>query len=200
MDENPETCPVQVAARRHVLDDDLVRLTLAPGVNLVDVLEQAGVNPVLGPWLAVAVDGMLVERHHWLATEPPAGSFVTVAIVPRGGDGGGNKIIRIVALVAIAAAVAFTGVVLAPALGFAAGSFGAAALSAAVGIGLTLAVNALIPPPRPTTRSSDRGAADIARSPTISGAGNELPKFGDVIPTIFGRHRIFPPTGRRRAR
>lgn len=133
---------ISVVARRHVCDDGVTQLTLDPGVNLVDVLEQARVKPELGPWLAVAVDGVLVERAHWLATEPPPGSFVTVAIVPRGGGGSGNKIIRIVALVAIAA----LSVAVPASLGLT-GTFAGALIGAAIGVTAALTVNALVPPP-----------------------------------------------------
>lgn len=153
------------------------RMELPSGGTITEILAAAGVKP--GRSLHVWVGGREVARQHWGLVRPKPGRIVSIAVVPEGG----KDAVRLLATVAIIAASVF----LPGAIGFAPGTFAAAAATAAIGIGGTLLLNTLIPPSRQKLGNS----SDVSRY-AISGTQNQARRF-EAVPFIAGRHRIAPP-------
>lgn len=190
--------PVHLAGRVSPLRPAIIRVALPAGGSVSDMLAAAGVQE--SPFLRVWIGDAEIEREHWRAVRPKPGRLVTVAAVPGGGDGGKTPL-RIILTIAVVALAVWAGPAAAGALGIGTAATATAAastgfliasgvVSAAVTMVGMLAINALIPPPKP--RLSDNGQ-DRA-SPTITGARNELRPFG-VVPVVLGEHRMAPLYG-----
>ena len=85
------------------------------------------------------INGEAVLRKAWRTTRVEAGDYVRFVSYPLGGKGA-KQVIGLVALVAVAAFAMWAPVGL---FGMTAGSFGATALSGAIGVGGSLFINAL---------------------------------------------------------
>lgn len=159
----------------------------------------------------VFIDGRLIEKAEWEYAVPRAGQSLTVRAIPMDGGpggGGGKMAMRIVGMLAIVALSIFTaGAGLPAGLAGLAGSVfgpgaagfmlsGTASLLAGtiISVGGMLALNALVPPPRP--RLAD--LSGFSGSPTLSltGSSNKLAPYAR-IPRVYGRHRIYPPLAAR---
>ena len=132
----------------------------------------------------VLVNGNLIEKDFWpkvkLKTED------TVIITPKIGGGDAGQLFK-QALIIVVAAVA--SVYLGPAAG--GGIYGALAV-AAVTIGATLVLNALIPPPVPETGAlGGFGDIDSSQMYSINGQSNQAKRLG-IVPKVYGSHRIYP--------
>ncbi|MBB4465438.1 TipJ family phage tail tip protein [Rhizobium leguminosarum] len=128
----------------------------------------------------------VIERAYWSRVYPHEGVQVVLRVIP-----GKNALRSILQIVVSIAAVAIGAIFAAPLAGALGISTGLA--SAVIGLGVTvlggMLINALIPPPRPKTRSdADRGSPVYA----ISGWRNEY-RPGGVIPFPLGSHRYAPP-------
>lgn len=146
----------------------------------------------------VWLNDLPLNRDQWESTVPAAGQVVYVRVVPRGG-GSGKDILRTVAIIAIAVVAWYYAPVLA---GYAAGSAGwaaasaagfssfatVAAISAGVTILGTMAVNALIPPPKLEFDSG--GGLGSARN-QLTGSSNRYAPYAP-IPRVFGKRRVYP--------
>ena len=112
----------------------------------------------------------------------------------RGGGGGGQgkEAGRIVAMLGVIALSIFAPY-LAPVGWGLVGAWTGAALSVAVSIVGTLAINALIPPASPKLAQL---SGQTASSPSIAGAKNHLTPYAP-IPRIYGRIKVFPNYGTR---
>lgn len=180
---------VHLVARNHPFSNLRVDVTLPAGSTLEELIAIAGVQVL--PGLRAFIAGVEVPREMWCRVRPRPGRLVTLACVPEGGGGGGKDTLRIVLSIAVlAASVALPGSSLFAGTIFATSKFAAAALSAGIAIGGTLAINALVPAPRP--RLSDNGPT--GGSPTIQGTRNEARPYAPV-PVILGRHRLAPALG-----
>lgn len=131
-----------------------------------------------GEW-AVSVSGHLVHRSQWAKTRLNKDDVVVVAPILAGG-GGSKNILRVVALIAL---TFVSGGVAGGAIGSLSGGMAAAA-GAAVMVGGTLIINAVLPP-----APMDMGAAGdgFASSPTygIDGPKN-LSTRGVPVPVVYG--------------
>ncbi len=143
----------------------------------------------------VFIDGELIPDAAWETVTPRDGQAVVVRRIPLGPGGGGDRgkqamqIVGMLALVVASVVTAGAGI---PALGIAAGSLSANLVGAAILIGGTLALRALVPPPRPIL--SALSGQRSAQSPTLSltGSSNQMAPYAR-IPRVYGRHRIYPP-------
>lgn len=175
--------PVSLIARPAPIAGDAVRLALPAGGSIEEILAAAGVRD--GPGLRVWINDREVPREAWRNVRPRPGRRVVAAAVPAG-EGAGKTALRLVATIAIIAAA-----VAAPhAMGaawVAANPLGASLVSAGVSVVGLLALNALIPPPKPRLSA---GAGELI-SPSITGSGNSARPWG-AVPVILGRHRITP--------
>lgn len=149
-------------------------------------------GPLEGEW-AVSVSGRLVHKSDWSKTYLSKTDCVVVApiLMGGGGGGGGKMILRMVALIALTVftmgaglgvAMAGNAMTLAGVTGLTGGALIAA--QAAVLIGGTMLINAVLPPPQPKMPSS---GANFDSSPTygIDGPKN-LSSRGIPVPVIYG--------------
>lgn len=142
----------------------------------------------------VFLDGRLIEQAQWEYTVPAGGQSLVARVIPMGGDEGGKTALRIVGMIAVVVAAAFTG----GAAGGAVGSFfgvsantGAALAMGAVSIAGSLALGALIPPARPRLPELS-GQATSSPTLSLTGSRNQFAPYAP-IPRVYGRHRIYPP-------
>lgn len=171
-------------------------LSLPPGLTLAEIV---GLMPGLPDDFPargeICINGHLIDRRRWARVRPrPPGTGAPVEVTLHsapadGGEGGGKKILALVASIAL---TAFSGGIAAGnaagLLGakFAAGTFGARALALGVSLVGSLAISALAAPP---AAQRDRSAPD----PGDAGAeGNALAPNG-AIPRVFGERKVFPP-------
>lgn len=137
--------------------------------------------PAHGRPLVCCINGEYVSRLDWW--QPVRVGDVVVFLEVAHGGGGSNPL-RILATIAVLVAATFVP----GALGFAAGSLGAAAATAAtVTIG-TLLVNAAFP-----VDTSQGGGGVQQASPTysVSLQGNN-PRLGSPVPVRYGQEKFFP--------
>jgi len=182
--------PVRLAGRVEPLRPATLHLELPTGGTIEDMLTAAAVPH--SPFLRVWIGDREVRREHWAHIRPKAGRQVLIAAVPAGGDG--KSPLRLILSIAVLAAAVWLPGALPASWGLVAAKGGltlaGTMVSAGVTLAGTLAINALIPPPRP--RLSDNAAASA--SPTITGARNEARPFG-VVPSVLGEHRMAPLFG-----
>ena len=154
----------------------------------------------------VCINGEVVPNEMWPYVRPkPASAQLPIAVTMhwplRGGGGGGvKKILGIVAAIALVVVTAGIGAgLVGTALGIAAigpGTFGAAALAGAVGIGGALAISALTAPP--TVAQNQSGAAtpdpggNLDSIEAAAAQGNIIDR-GGAIPRVVGTRKVFPP-------
>ncbi|WP_083607489.1 host specificity factor TipJ family phage tail protein [Thalassospira sp. TSL5-1] len=166
-------------------------------VTIRQWLDNQGISEFPVPTVCIHND-QPVLRDAWATTVIKPGDICQFWALPHGGGGGGggSNPLQIVLTVAIMVAAVYTGGLAAGALGFAQGTAGYMAVSAAVGLAVTAAgtalVNAIIPPPKPSVASYSSGSYQ-APSPTYSlqGQANSA-RLGSVIPAQYGRHKRFP--------
>lgn len=197
---------LRVVACPHPFREEQIKLDLAPGLSLWDILLQVQSDIIRYP-AHVWVDDDYIPREEWETTWPAPGSQISIRVLPQGPVG------RMIAQVFIAIA-AIAAAILIPPLGVTMGWWTAAQMGTwgalAGGIaGITisllgnLALNMLFPPTRAPIRQAQLtgtgtqlGAGSIEDSPTysLSGGSNQPNKFGP-IPKILGRHKMFPLYG-----
>jgi hypothetical protein len=128
-----------------------------------------------------------VRPERWAETRIGRGQRLVITQVPQ--DGGGSNPLRLVLQIAIIAASAFAGGLLAPGLvsafGFASEAAAGAFAFGALNIAGNLILNAILPPPSPRGLT---GFAEVV-SPTFSArAQSSIARPGAPIPIQFGRH------------
>lgn len=133
----------------------------------------------------VTVNGLMIEKGFWELTKLKASD--TVIISPRIGKGESGQIFKQFAIIVISVVAT---VYLGPQAGY--GIYGALAV-AAITVGATLLLNALIPPPVPNLGEDGRSVGDIDNSQmyAISGQSNQMKRLG-IVPKVYGTHRFFP--------
>lgn len=183
------------------------RLISSPaGATVAEIVDGLDLGAPYRDYARAWVDGVEVPVEVWSRVRPRPGRTVMVAVVPRGGGGGGGgkDIVRTIAFIAVAVVAA----AYAPAIagyafgaeamkGFAATTlFGeltlAKAITGVIGASVTmlgsLAINALIPPPK-------FGAPDPPGLQTpryqLTGVQNKLEPYAN-IPRVMGRRRVYP--------
>lgn len=158
-------------------------------------IKRTGVVVPAGP-VAVWHNGYRVPDALWRRLIPRAGDQIIIRARVLGG-GGGGKILRTVAMIALVIAAPHIAAALNTSLGlgFAAGSIGMGALTAGVMIGGSLLINALLPPPKPTMGQLGTGQK-YESSPTyaLSGGRNRMRPW-EPMTLIFGRHKVVPDLG-----
>jgi hypothetical protein len=179
---------VRLAVCPHPFAAERVDLSVEAGLTIAEILEVSQADPVLRRFAVVYVGDHLVPREHWRCVRPKPGCLVAVRVVPQGGD---RKVLRTLLTIAVVAAATavpqliFSQAFLATTLGTVVGGLVAGGV-AALG---TLAINALVPPPKPKLPDL---SGDPRTSGFLSGARNRLDVFG-VVPRVLGKHRMTPP-------
>ena len=191
-----------------LVDHGRIDRATIPGASIADHMGAMGWDPRT-VHARVTIDGRWIDAAQWEHAMPAAGQAVVIRRIPAGGGGGGGgkqtgSLIAMLGVLALAIAAPY----LAPALaGFALGAgawagttaaltafggLGGALLTAGVGIGGMLAVNALIPPPRPQLPDLSGNTGSTSPTLSLTGSSNAFVPYGP-IPRIYGRHKIFPP-------
>ncbi len=132
------------------------------------------------------VNGEPVLRKRWASTRIAANDNVRFVSYPLGGQGGNAK--QVIGLVALVAITAFAAWAPAALFGMTAGSFGALATTAAIGMGGALLVNALVGPKAGATNDP---AAKQDQIYTVQAQGN-VAKLGQPLPVRYGRLKRYP--------
>lgn len=78
-------------------DRNTIVIDHAPGKALTDYL---GDLPADVDW-SVAVNGRLIDPERWPTITLDPGDYLTVAVRPHGGKGGGKMVLRLVAMIAV---------------------------------------------------------------------------------------------------
>lgn len=163
-----------------------------PGETLEAYLSRVGIRVVDAP-MHVWHNGHQVPALLWKRLIPKIGDQVVIRAKMEGG-GGGGKILRTVALVALVVVSAGYGAALGGALGFAGATAGAIGSSIIMLAG-TMLINALLPMPMPTMAKLGVGEK-YESSPTyaIQGGRNRARPWEPML-LVFGRHRVVPDLG-----
>jgi hypothetical protein len=159
-------------------------------------IKRTGAIVPRGP-VAVWHNGHRVPDALWRMLIPRTGDQVIIrARLIGGGGGDGNKVLRTVAMVALVVATsgvgsfAGLGSMLAGATGMSVGL-----ASAAIMIGGSLLINALLPPPKPTAAQLGTGAK-YESSPTYSiSGGRNRARMWEPMSVLFGKHKVVPDYG-----
>lgn len=165
--------------------------SLVPGQPLGAYLRALGWSPER-VHARVTIDGRLVPDAEWLVVEPKPGQSVVVRTVPTGGEGG-KQAAQIVGMLALTVAAIYVGGggaagLLGQTLGT---GIGAQVTAASLLIGGSLALNALIAPPRPQLENLS-GAGNGSPTFSLTGVSNQATPFAR-IPRVYGKHRMYPP-------
>lgn len=180
----PASKPVMVVARPHPLSRENVSCLVPAGLSVAEIVGNEARN------CRIEIGGVVIIEAWWSHVRPKPGTIVQVTRFPQGGGGGGWKMIfRLIAFAALAVVTygIATGVAWMPEAiqGLSAGM--AALTAAAVGIGGSLLISALIPP----------AAVGVGQqtSPTalkgISGVQNAADPYG-AITCVFGTMLVYP--------
>ncbi|BCR31330.1 hypothetical protein KAM376D_25070 [Aeromonas caviae] len=174
----------------------IIRNPLVPDAKHIEERELIPGQPLSGyigelsGRYAFSVNGRILPQDDLHLEIPSAGDVIAIAPIPMGGGGGntGKTIIRLVAVVALTYFSMGTGAyTLAGMTGMAAGSAGLVAAGAAVMIGGTLAINALLPYSSMNNKTRG-GSGTESRTYGIDGAKNTS-EDGLPVPVTYGRHR-----------
>jgi len=174
----------------HAVTSDGRQLSYAaflPRETLGAYIERTG---VIVPRGAVVVwhNGRRVPDALWRRLIPRTGDQVVIRARVRGG-GGGGKLFRTVALIALTIVANVYGASLGTALGLT-GNLATAVGTAAIMVGGTLVINALLPPPAATNIGSND---KYTSSPTYAiQGGRNRPRQWEPMILVFGRHKVVP--------
>lgn len=156
--------------------DDMITLGL-PSLAVID-------RKHLRVTLVSAESMMPVAQQYWRHVRPKSGVRVVIRVVP------GKNAVRSILMVVVSIAAFALAPVIAGALGFSAASAGFGLVKGLITAGLTaiasLAINALIPPPKPNDDGEKRNTFQV------SGWRNRVPGASDPVPMLFGAHRVAP--------
>lgn len=119
--------------------------------------------------------------------------IIAISLIPKGGDGGGAKVLRTVAMVALAVSAPYLTAGLVGFGGFAVSELGFYALQAGVMIAGSLAINAVLPAFTPDLNINN-SFDSLNSSPTYSWnpVGNPFEQ-GKPVPILYGTSRVRPP-------
>lgn len=148
---------------------------VAPMGTLADLIAALVPDELDRDHISAFIGGDYIEPDLWSKIRPKSGASIYLRIVPQ-------DPVTLISILGTALAPTIT-----TALGFTAGSIGAAIAGAAISIAITYAASALIGP---------RQTQNRAESPTygISSARNGITPF-QTVPVVLGTHRMVPPYG-----
>lgn len=154
-------------------------------------LNERGIAEFSKPTLCL-VDGEPVLRKDWDVVIFQKETVISFITLPQGG-GGGGKIFRAVLTIAVMVAAPYAGAALGAAMGVTS-AVGVSLLTAGVALAGSVLVNALIPPPMPSSAISNYNAISPSPTYSIQAQGNQA-RLGEPIPVVYGRHVIYPDFG-----
>lgn len=167
-----------------------------------EIVDSLDLPDVLRNYGEVRINDQLVPREWWSRVRPnycPEGRVAITISFPLHGGGAGSIIATVatIAVLVLATVVSAGGAGILFGIGaIGPGTWGAAALGAAIGLGGTLAIAALSPPPGVVADPIAPTLAGSATASVVNGAaaiqGNSLAQFAP-IPMAIGTHRVSPP-------
>ncbi|ARP92530.1 hypothetical protein CAL14_05615 [Bordetella genomosp. 9] len=172
-----------------------------PGETLGRYVQRVGIRVPKGPGY-VLHNGSQVPHALWKGLIPRPGDQIIFRARMEGG-GGGNKVLRTVALVAVAiisagagAAVAGSawGASAAAAAGVSTATVGAA-VGAAIAITGNILVNALIPLPKPNLATTSNSSVDNSPSYQIQASRNTARQWEPMMLVMGGPIKVVPDLG-----
>ncbi|MEE1913679.1 phage tail protein [Aeromonas caviae] len=172
----------------------IIRNPLVPDAKHIEERELIPGQPLSGyigelsGRYAFSVNGRILSQDNLHLETPSAGDVIAIAPIPMGGGGGGTgkTIVRLVAVVALTYFTMGTGAYsLAGMSGLSGGALAAA--GAAVMVGGTLAINAVLPYSNLNGKGRS-GSGTENRTYGIDGAKNTSEE-GLPVPVTYGRHR-----------
>lgn len=183
--------------RRNPFSQSGEEIAFVDGENLDQLLSRTlkenGLESVPAEFFQTVVEGKIVEqdmRPFVLVKQSD-----NILLVPKLGRGEGGQLFKTVATIAAIAAITYftAGAGSAGAVSLFGGAGTAFAVGVAGSIAVSLALNALIPPPGIAVGGigSEASSAEASQMYTITNQSNNLRKYGNV-PKVYGRHRIFP--------
>ena len=192
MDLNTQLKPTVVSNPHPLIGDGRVNYYegFKAGETLWEYVTRVGVEIPRGSFVVI-INGC-VAMHDWRLYVLQEGDDIIFRSSALGG-GGGGKVLRLVAMVALSVAAVAVGGWAAGAMNFAKDSFAfglaSSLVGAAVMIGGTMLINAILPPPKPQVPS----LTDKEQSPTygISAGRNQANPYGPML-LVFGRHKVVP--------
>ncbi len=154
--------------------------------TVLEILKTSGDLAWCEDYVAVRLNGITVPRCWWphVTVKPEAAGTLELCVVPQKGN-----LLPVLASVALVGLTAGIGTFGLPFLGagFAAGTFGASAAAAGVGIAGQLAIRALTAPP------SVANSAGSQRDLSQAGISSNVITLLETLPTLHGRMRVSPP-------
>lgn len=185
--------------RKNPFSDTSIEIPFTEGEKVSSLVDRViltngyELSPIMVKHFQVLVNGTRVEKDLWSYVELKETDTVLVAPILTRGDGGQLfKQIAGIVLVIAGAALLSTGIGGAAGLGLE--GVGLALATATVAIGVTLALNALIPPPvLPGLGGlgSEGSSFEGSQMYTITSQANSVKKYG-YVPKVYGTHRMFP--------
>lgn len=173
--------------RRHPFDQDPGVFPVRGGQTLGAMLREGAQGAQLSDMLVVSINGHEVPRAMWDRVRPKEGTAIHVTGTVAGG---GNNGLRIVLMIVVMVVAFWTGqwyaINGAAAWGMSAATIGNMITAGIMVVG-QMAVNALVPPPKPTSPSGTEGRWNM-----LTGNQNNINPYG-AIPFVLGEARFFPP-------
>ena len=163
--------------RSHPFSADAGVIAVRAGRTLQQMLDDVAQGAPIVATLRVEVGGVEVPRELWAKVRPKALVPIHCTVMPAGG--GARKVLRTIAMIAVA--------VFAPQVGL---LFGSQLVGAAAFMIGSLLVNALIPPPKPPKIGG--ASEDPGRWNMLTGSSNQATPYGP-IPLVLGECKVFPP-------
>lgn len=176
--------------RAHPFTVDTGVYPVRGGQTLQAMLLEGSRGRDIGPTVRVEIGGYEVPRELWANVRPKAGVPIHCTVMPAGG-GGGSKILRTVLLVAL---TYFTAGVASGAFlsGVSVAGLSGATLAAGISMVGMLAINALVPPPKPPSFGGGSAGDAPGRWNALTGSSNQMTQYG-AIPFVLGECKVFPP-------
>ena len=166
--------------------ESALQVEVSEGLSIEGIVRQCEIPEAIWTNVVIVLNGIEVARDEWDSVYPVQSDVISVHVVPLGG-GDGKKILRLVAVVAVAIAAPGIGSAIAAKLGITS-SIGVAAVQAGVAIVGSLAINALIPPP--TIRPNVPGGSATSNAYFLSGQSNRARPY-EIVPIVYGQHKLF---------
>lgn len=184
-----------VVSLPHPLRADAKEVSVAaflPNETLGAYIERVGLRIAKGP-VHVWHNGYRVPEALWTRLIPRNGDSIVIRAKMEGG--GGRKVLRTVAMVALMLAAPYiAGYAMTGAWAAATGLMGGL-VTAGIMIGGSLLINALLPPITPTLGKLGTGQKyDSSPTYSIQGGRNRMRQW-EPMTVIFGRHKIVPDLG-----
>ena len=164
---------------------DYRSVSVRPGLSISDILEEVAEAWQL-PYARVILNDEIIAPEDWPLTVPKQGDVLNIVLVPQGSDFG--NILKAIAVIAVVVAVTWA---LGPEGYALVGPALAAGIGATAGLVTGLALNALFPPPAPST--AQLGSTGVSEDPVygFSKVSNQASPYG-TIPRVYGRRRVMP--------